>query len=81
MKHKLTKEGSVTRLTYWNAENISLELHEESVQGHASVHLQLSQRNPTVLIHRIQDLNHGYESRVILVIRSAESSQVSIIWD
>lgn len=53
---------SVPRLTYWNAENVSLELHEESVGGHASVHLQLSQGNPTVLIHGIQDLSHRNKS-------------------
>lgn len=75
---KLPKEASVPWLTHWNAENISLELHEESVRSHASIYLQLSQRNPTVLIHRIQDLNPRNESGVTLLILSTGFFHTSV---
>lgn len=47
---------SCETLTDRNAENVGLQLHQQPVGGHSSIHLQLSQRNAAVLIHGVKNL-------------------------
>lgn len=47
---------SVLPLTYGNAEDVCLQLHQQPIGRHASIHLQLCQRNAAVLVHGIEDL-------------------------
>ena len=44
-------------LTYRHAEDVGLQLHQQPVGRHASVHLQHRQRDAAVLVHRLEDLN------------------------
>ena len=44
-------------LTYGHAEDVGLQLHQQPVGRHASVHLQHRQRDAAVLVHRLEDLS------------------------
>ena len=44
-------------LTDRDAENVRLQLHQQPVGRHSSVHLELSQRDAAVLVHGVQDLH------------------------
>lgn len=54
LKMEQEAEGN---LTDRDAEDVGLQLHQQPVGGHSSVHLKLSQRDATVLIHGVQYLH------------------------
>lgn len=49
--------ASVHVLTHSHAEDVRLQLHQQPVGRHPSVHLQPPQGNPAVLVHGIQNLS------------------------
>ena len=52
----------ISLLTDGDAEDVGLQLHQQPVGRHSSVHLQLRQGDAAVLVHRLQDLKDAGKS-------------------
>lgn len=77
-RHPLTLRPGVF-LTDWDAKDVGLQLHQQPVGRHPSVHLQLSERDAAVLVHGIQDLCTGNTIPCFFIIIDIAMSRIRFL--